>query len=61
MHDDLVYNTDHSPLYYIPINSIGAGSIQFSFSESIEWMRFENKNDYELYLNRLNSFDKQID
>ncbi len=44
----------------MPINGT-AGGVVNSFMEHIEWMRFEQPKDYELYLYRLVDFHHQIE
>jgi uncharacterized protein (DUF885 family) len=61
MHAELVESIDNHPLYLIPINSIGVGCVAFSFSESVEWLRFDSVNDFELYLKKLHAFHAQVD
>ena len=60
-HSDIVFNIINCPLYLIPVNSIGAGGITFSFLESIEWMRFESMKDFKVLLNRIHFFPQQAD
>jgi len=60
LHEDLADSIDECPLFYLPINTIGAGCVTFSFSESIEWMRFDNRGDFEVYLRRLQRLPYQV-
>lgn len=60
MHETLADAIENCPLFYLPINTIGAGCVTFSFSESIEWMRFDSKKDFETYLRRLQRFPVQV-
>ena len=46
-HSDIIEGITKCPFYLMPVNSIGAGGITFSFLESIEWMRFEHIKDFE--------------
>jgi len=61
MHREVVSNIESCPLYLLPINSIGAGCATYSFSESVEWMRFDGENDFNKYLTKLRYFPKQIE
>jgi hypothetical protein len=49
IHSDLADAIVNCPTFFFPINSMDAGCITYSFSESVEWMRFESLDDYELY------------
>jgi len=44
-----------------PLNSIGVGGVHENFLELLEWMRFEDDDDFKIYLNRLMSFPAQVD
>ncbi len=61
MHSEIVSALQQCPSHLMPINSIGCGGVVFSFLESIEWMRFENLGDFELYSRRLFAFPAQVD
>lgn len=61
MHRDIIFNIDHCPFYLFPINSMGYGGVCFSALESIEWMSFNNVNDYEALLARINSIPIQLE
>lgn len=58
-HEEIVDNMTNYPIYVMPLNSIGAGGITFSFLESIEWMRFESLNDFNLLIERMRGFKIQ--
>jgi uncharacterized protein (DUF885 family) len=60
-HEDLIEALEHAKMFLIPINGIGAGCPTYSFIETIEWMRFESLEDYQLYLDRLRACPRQID
>lgn len=60
IHKEIVMSIDIVKMYLMPLNSIGAGCPTYSFIESIEWMRFESKEDYLVYLDRLNAFPRQM-
>lgn len=59
-HREIIQAIDSAPMYLLPINSMMAGGVLFSFSESIEWMRFESVADYQVYLGRLKAYPRQI-
>ena len=59
-HREICQAIDSAPMYLLPINSMMAGGVLFSFSESIEWMRFESVGDFKLYLGRLKAYPRQI-
>ena len=61
MHSELARSIDDFPLYLMSINSIGVGCVAYSFSESVEWLRFDSVNDFELYLKKLHAFHAQVD
>jgi uncharacterized protein (DUF885 family) len=61
MHTDLINYVTNCPFYLIPLNSVGAGCVTYSFLESIEWMRFESVNDYAVYLKKLKCFHRQTE
>eukprot|EP00928_Gymnodinium_smaydae_P012386 TRINITY_DN14498_c0_g1_i1.p1 TRINITY_DN14498_c0_g1~~TRINITY_DN14498_c0_g1_i1.p1 ORF type:complete len:617 (+),score=112.26 TRINITY_DN14498_c0_g1_i1:84-1853(+) len=46
--------------HLMPINSIGNGGVHESFLELLDWMRFEDEEDFEKYLERLMSFPGQV-
>ena len=60
LHLEVSETTRTCPLYLCPINSMGYGAVGFSFSESIEWMRFECVRDFEKYHKRLLSFPRKF-
>lgn len=43
-HEEIIRTYDESPLYLMPINSIGTGCATYGFIEAIEWMRFDTKD-----------------
>lgn len=59
-HLDIVESVSKCPLYLLPINSIGAGGISFSFLEAIEWLRLESSADLEVLLSRLKCLPQQM-
>lgn len=40
IHSEMADAIEKCPFYLFPLNSVGYGGILFSFTESIEWMRF---------------------
>lgn len=60
MHRDLIDGISNCPLYLMPINSMGCGGALYSFIESVEWMPFDNLEDYQSYLARLKSAPTQM-
>jgi len=52
-HTDMIHTFDTIPLYLLPLNSIGAGGVCFSFLEHLEWMRLETQADLETLVLRL--------
>jgi uncharacterized protein (DUF885 family) len=58
-HAEIITGIDTAPMYMIPINSMMAGGVLFSFAESIEWMRFESVADFQLYEKRVRAFPRQ--
>lgn len=60
-HEQLARAVKSCPLFLIPVNSTGTGGICNSFVESVEWMRFETRHDYDVLLARLRECPRQID
>lgn len=60
-HEDVVDAIKNCKMFLIPINGIGAGCVTYSFIESIEWMRFQSAEDYQLFLDRLIACPVQVD
>ena len=52
-HDALGLAITCYPMYLRPINSTGVGGVPFSFTETVEWMRFETEGDYEIYAGKI--------
>lgn len=46
MHSDLARAIEECPLYYMPLNSMCATGVGYSFLEAVDWMRFESKVNY---------------
>jgi len=44
-----------------PITSIGVGGVHENFFELLEWMRFDEDDDFKVYINRLMAFPKQVE
>jgi len=47
--------------HLMPINSIGNGGPHESFLELLDWMKFEDEDDFKAYLDRLMAFPKQVE
>lgn len=62
-HKDIIDSIQNAKLYLMPINSIGpgAGGAHYQFIDSIDWMRFEIKEDFEIFASRIHAFPIQID
>lgn len=60
-HSDMVNTLDSIPLYLLPLNSIGAGGVCFSFLEHLEWMRLETAADLDTFVKRLESCPRQLE
>ena len=58
-HSEAAIGIMDCPLYLMPLNSIGAGGICFSFLETIEWMRFEKIVDFETLYQRMFAYPLQ--
>jgi hypothetical protein len=52
-HSDIKDMIALCPLFLIPINSIGAGGICWSFLESVEWLNLEGRAELEVLLSRV--------
>jgi uncharacterized protein (DUF885 family) len=48
-------------MYLLPINSTGVGGVPFSFTETVEWMRFETEGDYEIYAGKIEAASGQVE
>ncbi len=60
-HNDIKDMIELCPLYLIPINSIGAGGICFSFLESIEWLNIDGKSEMDVLIARVKACPQQLD
>lgn len=60
-HADIAKHVRSVPLFLIPVNSIGAGGILYSFTEALEWVRTETASDLSVILARLQACPRQID
>jgi uncharacterized protein (DUF885 family) len=59
-HDTLGLAITCYPMFLLPINSTGVGGVQFSFAETVEWMRFETVGDYEIYARKIEAASRQV-
>ena len=60
-HDALGLAITCYPMYLRPINSTGVGGVPFSFTETVEWMRFETEGDYEIYAGKIEAASGQVE
>jgi uncharacterized protein (DUF885 family) len=60
-HTDMVHSLATIPMHLLPVNSIGAGGICFSFLESLEWIQMETAADVEIVVKRVDACPRQIE
>ena len=59
-HQDMATAIGQVKAHLVPLNSIGAGGVQFSFLESLEWLRLDSHADLQVALARLRACPTQL-
>ena len=60
-HDALGLAVTCYPMHLLPINSTGVGGVTFSFTESVEWLRLETAQDYDVYAAKIEAAGRQVE
>jgi hypothetical protein len=60
-HDALGLAVTCYPMHLLPINSTGVGGVAFSFIESVEWLRRETVQDYDVYAGKIEAASRQVE
>ena len=60
-HDALGLAVTCYPMHLLPLNSTGVGGVAFSFVESVEWLRLETVQDYDVYAGKIEAASRQVE
>jgi uncharacterized protein (DUF885 family) len=60
-HDALGLAITCYPMHLLPLNSVGVGGVPLSFVETVEWMRFESVEDYDIYAGKVEAASGQVE
>jgi len=60
-HDALGLAITCYPIHLMPLNSVGVGGVSLSFVETVEWMRFETADDFEVYAGKVEAASGQVE